>query len=74
MQKRKLSKYFRMAFLSTLKTKEIGIRKVVGASVSRIIILLTKDFDQMGHHCQLHRLPDCLVRHEQMAAKFCLSD
>lgn len=31
-------------FITTQRTKEIGIRKVVGASVSVITVLLTKDF------------------------------
>ena len=31
-------------FITTQKTKEIGIRKVLGASISRIIVLLSKDF------------------------------
>jgi putative ABC transport system permease protein len=32
------------SFITTQRTKEIGIRKVSGASVSNILILLTKDF------------------------------
>ena len=31
-------------FMAEQRTKEIGIRKVVGASVSRIVALLSKDF------------------------------
>ncbi|MGC4038614.1 MAG: hypothetical protein QM764_21805 [Chitinophagaceae bacterium] len=31
----------------TQRTKEIGIRKVLGASVSGIVLLLTKDFMQL---------------------------
>ena len=31
-------------FMAEQRTKEIGIRKVVGASVARIIVLLSKDF------------------------------
>ena len=31
-------------FITEQKTKEIGIRKVLGASISRIIVLLSKDF------------------------------
>lgn len=32
------------AFNTELRTKEVGIRKVLGSSVSRIIVLLTKEF------------------------------
>jgi putative ABC transport system permease protein len=32
------------AFMAEQRTKEIGIRKVLGASVSQVLLLLTKDF------------------------------
>jgi putative ABC transport system permease protein len=32
------------AFLSAQRTKEIGIRKVMGASIQSIVLLLSKDF------------------------------
>lgn len=33
-----------ISFISTLKIKEIGIRKILGASISSILLLLAKDF------------------------------
>jgi len=33
-----------IAYTTSQKTKEIGIRKVLGASVSRIAMILSKDF------------------------------
>jgi putative ABC transport system permease protein len=35
------------AYITTLRTKEIGVRKVLGASVSSVIMLLSKGFTQM---------------------------
>ena len=35
------------AFTAELRTKEIGIRKVLGASVSSIVLLLSKDFGKL---------------------------
>ena len=35
------------AYITTLRIKEIGVRKVLGASVSSIVILLSKDFTKM---------------------------
>jgi putative ABC transport system permease protein len=35
------------AFTAEQRTKEIGIRKVLGASVSSVLILLTKDFSKL---------------------------
>jgi putative ABC transport system permease protein len=35
------------AYITSLRTKEIGVRKVLGASVSGVVILLSKDFRKM---------------------------
>lgn len=35
------------AYTASLRTKEIGIRKVLGASVGKILVLLSKDFTKM---------------------------
>jgi len=35
------------AYTASLRTKEIGIRKVLGSSVSGVVILLSKDFTKL---------------------------
>jgi putative ABC transport system permease protein len=35
------------AYITSLRTKEIGVRKVLGASVSSVVVLLSKDFTKM---------------------------
>ena len=35
------------AYITSLRTKEIGVRKVMGASVSSVVVLLSKDFSKM---------------------------
>jgi putative ABC transport system permease protein len=35
------------AYITSLRTKEIGVRKVLGASVNEVVILLSKDFSKM---------------------------
>jgi putative ABC transport system permease protein len=35
------------AYTANLRTKEIGVRKVMGASISSVVVLLTKDFTKL---------------------------
>jgi putative ABC transport system permease protein len=35
------------AYITTLRTKEIGVRKVLGASVTGVVVLLSKDISRM---------------------------
>jgi len=35
------------AYITALRTKEIGVRKVLGASITGVVILLSKDFTRM---------------------------
>jgi predicted lysophospholipase L1 biosynthesis ABC-type transport system permease subunit len=35
------------AYITSLRTKEIGVRKVLGASVSGVVMMLSKDFTKM---------------------------
>jgi putative ABC transport system permease protein len=35
------------AYVTSLRTKEIGVRKVLGSSVGSIVVLLSKDFTKM---------------------------
>ncbi len=42
-----LGSFGRATFMTVQPTKEIGIRKVLGASLSQVTMLLTKDFIQL---------------------------
>jgi ABC-type antimicrobial peptide transport system permease subunit len=46
------------AFMAERRTKEIGIRKVTGASVSSLVLMLTKDFTK---YVVIGFIPACLV-------------
>nr|MBP9927423.1 hypothetical protein [Cyclobacteriaceae bacterium] len=35
------------AYITSLRTKEIGVRKVLGSSVAGVVVLLSKDFTKM---------------------------
>ena len=71
----KLSKYFAfiaifisclglfglVTFTAEQKTKEIGIRKVLGASVTGIVRMLSKDFLKLVLIAAIHCFPGCMV-------------
>ncbi|RIK58538.1 hypothetical protein DCC62_29350, partial [candidate division KSB1 bacterium] len=64
------------SFMAERRTKEIGIRKVLGASLGQLLILLSKDFAKLIILANLLAsagVAGCLVCHEPMAAKFRLS-
>ena len=44
-------------FIAEQRTKEIGIRKVLGASVQGIVQMLSKDFLRLGCYCI------CILQH-----------
>lgn len=54
-------------FIAEQRTKEIGIRKVLGASVRGIIQLLSKDFYEADCNLFCYSDPDGLVVYQQMA-------
>ena len=61
------------SFTAQQRIKEIGIRKVLGASVSNLVLMLSKEFAILVGTCQSHRLANCLLRDEQVATGFRLS-
>ena len=63
-----------VTYAAEQRTKEIGVRKVLGASVSGIVAMLSKDFAKLDPHCFVDRIPCCMVGDAQMVAKFCLQD
>jgi putative ABC transport system permease protein len=45
------------AYITTLRTKEIGVRKVLGASVTSVLVLLSVDFSRMIFIAYLLAMP-----------------
>ena len=58
------------SFMAEQRTKEIGIRKVLGASVPGIVTLLSREFTQMGAPGEPHRLAGGLSRRPEVAREF----
>ena len=58
-----------VAFTTQQRTKEIGIRKILGASVSRHFILALQRLSQTRPHRQSHRLANCILRDEPVATE-----
>ena len=56
------------------RTKEIGIRKVMGATVNSILILLSRDFLKLILLALMFCYSVRLVYYEQMATGLCLPD
>jgi ABC-type antimicrobial peptide transport system permease subunit len=54
------------------RTKEIGIRKVLGAAVSRIMILVSKEFIVLISIAFVFAIPVVYYFIHQMAARFCI--
>ena len=64
-----------LASYSTMqRTREIGIRKVLGATIPNIVNLLSRDFLTLVGIAISHCITHCLVRHAQMVAGFCIPD
>ena len=60
------------AFTAERKRKEIGIRKVLGATVTDITSLLSKEFVILVLYCHSDSKSYCMVGYEQMAGRFCI--
>jgi ABC-type antimicrobial peptide transport system permease subunit len=58
------------AYTAEKRVKEVGIRKVLGASVPDIVALLSKDFLKLVLIAIVISLPPGLVGDEQMVGKF----
>ena len=50
-----------VVYTTERRTKEIGIRKVLGASLAQLNLLLCKDFLILVWHCLCNRSTDCVV-------------
>ena len=62
------------SYTAEQRTKEIGVRKVLGASVGQIMNMLNKDFIKLGVNCK----HICMANHfsfgQKLAVKFLISN
>ena len=49
-----------IAWLSIQRTKEIGIRKINGASITGVMYMLSSDYIKLGGYCFYYCMPDSL--------------
>jgi len=69
-----LGLYGLSSYLLDQRTKEIGIRKVLGASVPRILIMVSKEFIRWVVLANIAAWPIIYFVMKRKAAKFCLPD
>ena len=60
------------AFAAERRVKEIGIRKVLGASIPEIIYLISGKSCRLGSHRKPHRVAGGIFRDRRMAERVCL--
>ena len=68
-----LGLYGLISFMAVQRKKEIGIRKVLGAPVRDIVIMLSKEFTMLIAIAFLNCFTHCLVFHASMVATIYLS-
>ena len=61
------------AFTAEQRTKEIGIRKTLGASVNSIVFLLSREYGKLVLIAFVLKHPNCMVWHPLVDAKLFLS-